>query len=288
MRIAMLGFGLIGGSIARALRSNRETADWSITAWSPSGVGPAQAVADGVLTEAAPTPEAAIAGAELVVLAGPALDSVAVLDDLAGRWRTALDADATVTDVASSKRAIVERADVLGLSFVGGHPMAGRETTGYVTADAELFVGRPWVMVPGMHARERDVERVGRLAGAVGADTLQMTAADHDVAVAGISHLPLVLAAALAESVTGSSDWPETRLLASSGWRDMTRLARGDVAMGTSIAATNAPALAARIRRIQDVLDAWLTELDGSGRPDVPAIRTRLTSARDHLDSGTE
>ncbi len=288
MRIAMLGFGLIGGSIARALRSNRETADWPITAWSPSGTGPAQAAADGVLSEAASSPEAAINGAELVILAGPALDALATLDDLAGSWRSALDPAATVTDVVSSKRAIVERADTLGLAFVGGHPMAGRETTGYLTADAELFVGRPWVMVPGIHAREVDVERVARMAGAVGADTLQMTAADHDVAVAGISHLPLVLAAALAESVTGSSDWPETRLLASSGWRDMTRLARGDVAMGTGIAATNAPALAARIRRIQDVLDSWLTELDGGGSPDVSAVRARLTSARDHLDAGSE
>lgn len=285
MRVALLGFGLIGGSIARALRSNVATAPWALVAWSPSGTGPAQAVTDGVLTGAAPTPDSALAGADVVILAGPALDALATLDALAGPWRHALGPDATVTDVVSSKRAMVERADSLGLPFVGGHPMAGRESSGYGTADAELFVGRPWVIVPGRHARPHDVERVEQLAGAVGADAFLMTAADHDVAVAGISHLPLVLAAALAESVTGSSDWPETRALRASGWQDMTRLARGDVVMGTGIAATNAPAIAARIRRVQDVLDLWLAELDGGGAPDVEAIGARLRVARDRLEA---
>jgi prephenate dehydrogenase len=284
MRIALLGFGLIGGSIARALAARPDAADWSRVGWSPSGRGPAQALVDGALTEAAATVPDAIEGADLVVLAGPALDALATLDALAGPWRSALGAAATITDVVSSKRSIVDRADTLGLAFVGGHPMAGRETTGYEASEATLFVDRPWVVVPGAHARPDDVERVEGLAIAVGATPVRMSAADHDVAVAGISHLPLVLSAALAEAVTGSSDWPETRALAASGWRDMTRLAHGDVAMGTGIAVTNAAALVARIRRVQDVLDRWLTELDGGVAPDIEAIRTRLQTTRDRLE----
>src|SRR5205085_10149961 len=129
------------------------------------------------------------------------------------------------------------------------------------------FVGRRWVVVPGSAARAVDVERVESIAAAVGARVVRMTAADHDRAVAGISHLPLVLSSALVEAVAGGSDgeradWPTARALAASGWRDMTRLARGDVGMGTGIAATNAAALADRIREVRAVLDGWLADLD--------------------------
>ena len=112
-----------------------------------------------------------------------------------------------------------------------------------------------------------------------------MTAAAHDAAVAGISHLPLVLAAALVEAVAGErADGPATTgrpraALAAGGWRDMTRLARGDVAMGAGIAATNAPALAARIRDLSAVLETWLAELERPDGPDERAIADRLRDA---------
>ena len=98
------------------------------------------------------------------------------------------------------------RAEALGskLRFVGGHPMAGREASGFDAATADLFVDRPWVVVPGAHSRPADVERVEWLARAVGARPLRMDAEAHDAAVAGISHLPLVLAAALVEAVTAA------------------------------------------------------------------------------------
>src|SRR6185437_12382965 len=130
MRIAMLGLGLIGGSVVRALRDPvRGSASdaWSIAAWTPHGRGPAAALADGFIDLAAPSPEAAIEGADLVVLAGPAPDCLEQLDELAGAWRGVLASDAVITDVASTKEAIVLRATALGLRFVRGHPMAGRE-----------------------------------------------------------------------------------------------------------------------------------------------------------------
>jgi prephenate dehydrogenase len=120
-----------------------------------------------------------------------------------------------------------------------------------------------------------------------------MTATTHDAAVAGTSHLPLVLAAAHVEAVVGSSrsgdpggdpERPFDPALTAGGWRDMTRLARGDVAMGAGIAATNADALAARIRDLRAVLDAWLAELEGPGGPDEPAIAARLEAARSRLE----
>jgi prephenate dehydrogenase len=292
MRIAMLGLGLIGGSVVRALRDplrGARSEAWSIAAWTPEGRGPAAAFADGLIDLAAPSPEAAIDGADLVVLAGPAPDCLAQLDELAGAWRGVLAADAVITDVASTKEAIVLRAMALGLRFVGGHPMAGRETSGYGSSSADLFVDRPWVVVP--NSDEAALERVERLAVACGAQPVRLGAAAHDRAVAGISHLPLIVAAALVEAVAGdgsgaaSPDWPTAAGLAASGWRDTTRLARGDATMGAGIIATNGPAIAERVRELIAALEAWLTELERPGGPDSAEVVERLRSARERLEA---
>ena len=293
MRLAFLGLGLIGGSVARALRARADAGGIDapeIAAWSPTGDGPAMALRDGVIDEAATMPEAALTGADLVVLAGPAPVILAQLEQLAGPWRELLGADAVITDVASTKARIVERARSLGLAFVGGHPMAGRETIGYAASSADLFVGRPWVIVP----TDDDVatERVAMLASASGAIPTWMSAPDHDEVVAAVSHLPLVVAAALVEAVAGGetgvrADWPAAAGLAATGWRDMTRLARGDVTMGAGIAATNGRPIARRIRDLIEVLDGWARELERPGDPDPDAIARRLAAARERLEASS-
>jgi prephenate dehydrogenase len=292
MRIAFLGFGLIAGSIARALRAADDAAGWSMAAWSPTGRGPSEAMADGIIDVAGATPAAVLEGADLVVLAGPVPACLAAMDVLAdgGGAGALLAPDAVVTDVAGTKATLRRRADELRLRYVGGHPMAGLESAGYRAGRADLFAGRPWVIVPGRVAGPADVARVASLARACGADTIEMDAETHDRAVAGISHLPLVLSAALAEAVAGVNppedpeSWATASRLAAGGWRDMTRLARGDPSMGSGIMATNAPALAARLRDLRAVLDRWQAELDSPGDPDVAAIEERLRAARARLD----
>jgi prephenate dehydrogenase len=116
-----------------------------------------------------------------------------------------------------------------------------------------------------------------------------MTAADHDAAVAAVSHLPLVVAAALVEAVAGDArgprpDWPTSAGLAATGWRDMTRLARGDVAMGAGIAATNGDQVAARVRDLIAVLEGWAGDLEQGHAVDADAIAERLRVARDRLE----
>ena len=288
MRIGLLGLGLIGGSIVRALRErDPDRVRDDIAAWSPTGQGPSAARRDGTIDRAASTPTEAIDGADLVILAGPAPAVLDQLDALSGPWASALAPDAVVTDVASTKSAIVERAAGRGLRFVGGHPMAGREATGFGAADADLFEDRRWVIVPAT----ADAEAVGRvedLARAVGGHPMRLAADVHDAAVAGISHLPLVLAAALVETVAGSGSdtlegWPVASQLAASGWRDMTRLATGDVTMGTGIIVTNPGPVADRIRDVVAVLEEWLADLDRDGGPDADAIARRLRGARERL-----
>jgi len=285
-RVAFLGLGLIGGSAARALR--RGAPGIELVAWTPSGAGPAAGVRMGVLAAAAPDAPAAIAGADLVVLAGPPLAVLELIDRLAGDLRGALAPDATVTDVASTKVAVMARAAAAGLAFIGGHPMAGRDASGYAAGDADLFNARPWVVVEPAGLAPIHRARVEWLARACGAVPLAMDATTHDAATAAISHLPLVVAAALVEAVLGA-DAPDGDVrdaalaLAASGWRDMTRLARGDAAMGAGILATNAPEVAGGLRALRAALDGWIGALEATGprgAPDAAALERRLAAAR--------
>jgi prephenate dehydrogenase len=295
-RIAFLGLGLIGGSIAMAVRAAARAGGRGaagspspeLVAWTPSGRGPAVARERGLVDEASATAPAAIEGADVVVLAGPPLAILEHLDALAGPWRHALGGDAIVTDVASTKARIVARADELGLRFVGGHPMAGREIGGVEAGSAALFVGRPWVVVPGRAASRADVATIEWLVARTGARPVRMAAEAHDVAVAAISHLPLVVAAALVETVTSGDDWPAARMLAATGWRDMTRLAKGDPEMGAGILATNADAVAELLVAMRSALDAWIAALRpaGASGPDAAALRDRLAAARAALEAG--
>jgi prephenate dehydrogenase len=286
MRIAIVGFGLIGGSIARALRRPEALAAaaerHSLAAWSRSPDGPRKALTEGVLDAAPDDLATALDGAELIVLAGPPLACIDLLDELAGPFRTAIAPGATLTDVASTKRAIVERADRSRLRFVGGHPMAGRETSGFEAALPDLFVDRPWAVCRGALAGDDDVDRVGRLASACGARPMRIDAARHDALVAAISHVPLVLSAALAESVLRRPDVADALALAAGGWRGMTRLAEGDPEMGAGIGATNAAEITGGLHAVRAVLDEWIAALEAS-EPDAAALHERFRVVRDRL-----
>ena len=288
MDVALLGLGLIGGSIARALAADRGSGErHRVTAWTPSGEGPRHALAAGVVDAVAGDPAGAMAGADLVVLAGPPLACADLLRRLGSDLRASLGPGATITDVASTKGHLAAIARAAGIPYVGGHPMAGRETSGFEASDGELFRDRPWVICEAV--ADGDPARVRALALACGARPVELDAEAHDRLVAAVSHLPLITSVALVEAVAGtaggpSADWPEAAALAASGWRDTTRLARGDVTMGTEIAVTNAAAVAVRLRAYRDRIDEWIALLDAPGGPDADAVRARLAAARSRLE----
>lgn len=289
MRVALLGLGLIGGSIARALRAGADpsrSVDW-IAAWSPSAAGPRDALAARIVDAASGSLAEAVDGADLVVLAAPPIECLDLLGRL-GELRGRLAPGVLVTDVASTKERIVAAATGAGLPFVGGHPMAGSEATGFVASSADLFRERPWVVVPTPTSPPGGVERVEALARACGARPLRLDAATHDRAVAAISHVPLILAVALVESVIGQADgparpdWAVESRLAASGWASMTRLALGSPEMAAGIAGTNAPAIAAGLRDLRDAIDGWILALEAD-RPASTSLGERFRAARDRL-----
>ena len=286
MRVALLGLGLIGGSVARALHARDD--GWWVGAWTPSGTGPARALAAGVIDEAFPSATDLLHEADIVVLAAPPLACAGLIGRLGGPWRDALRPGATVTDVASTKAELEREARDVGLPWVGGHPMAGRETSGFEASDAALFHDRPWVITAASGGGDTAV--VEALALACGAHPLRMDAARHDRLVAAISHLPLLTSVMLVETVTGlpgseDRDWGAVRALAAGGWRDTTRLARGDTAMGAEIFATHAGHEAERLRAYRARIAAWLELLEAPGGADPAAIRERLDAARAQLEA---
>jgi prephenate dehydrogenase len=287
MRIAILGLGLIGGSVARALREAPAYVAAELVAWTPSGAGPRDALAAGVIDTVAVDPLDAVRGAGIVILAAPPLACASLVRRLGAEPRSAWPPGATVTDVASTKAVLTAAAAEAGIPFVGGHPMAGRETSGFDAADAGLFRDRPWVITQAVGGGDPEVVR--SLALACGAVPVELDAARHDRLVASISHLPLLASVALVEAVAGTlagpeADWPAAAALAATGWRDASRLARGDATMGAEIAASNAEAIALVMRRLRDRIDEWLDLLEAPHGPDTDAMRERLAAARARLD----
>ena len=287
MRITFLGLGLIGGSVARALRRAPEHAETRIVAWTPSGNGPRAALAAGVIDAVADDVASAIEGADLVVLTAPPVACLTIISRLGGDLRDRLVAGATVTDVASTKAELFRAARDVGIPYVGGHPMAGRETSGFQAADDDLFAGRPWVITEAVGGGDPAVVRA--LALACRAVPVDVDAEHHDRLVAAISHAPLLASVALAEAVTGApgapeANWAAAGALSASGWRDTTRLARGEPTMGAEIAATNAAAIIEVLRRHRDRVDEWIALLEAPDGPDADAMAARLAAVKARLE----
>lgn len=254
-RIAIIGLGLIGGSIGLALkRANIPDLEIAGTARSRGTVQKAKRL--GAIDVECGTPEEAARGAHLVIVAPPIMQIRGVFAEIA----RALEAGAIVTDVGSTKADVARWAEEflpIGVHFVGSHPMAGKETAGIDAAEAGLFEGKPWVISPSITAEEASVQTIVGLAQLLGARPVFMDAEEHDSYVAAISHLPLVVSSALFSTAFASAAWPELAQLASSGFRDTTRLASGSPEMAHDIIATNRQNLLHWIDRFEQELDRF-------------------------------
>jgi prephenate dehydrogenase len=212
--VAVVGLGLVGGSLARALTA----AGYRVFGVDRPAVCRA-ARAAGAVAETASTVERA-AGSEVLILAAPPVANRQLLRRLAGVARPGV----VVSDVGSVKGPIVREARRLGLaSFVGGHPMAGAEHRGFAASSADLFEGAVWWLVPG--ADPRATRTVRALVRAVGARPATIDAARHDRMVAFLSHAPQVASWALLDAARGDPVARRHLSGAGPGFRDMTRLA---------------------------------------------------------------
>ena len=203
----------------------------------------------------------AIAEADLVVLCAPVL----ALAPLCAAMMPHLRPGALVTDVGSTKAALVERLDALlpaGVDLVGGHPMAGSERVGVSAASETLFEGATWVLTRASRTQDASVERLAQLVRALGATPVEMDPRQHDAAVARISHLPHIAAAALAAAaVQGGVPEEVLRLLVAGGFKSTTRIAASSPEMWRDICLDNREAILAALTDYETALAVFRAAL---------------------------
>ncbi|MBI2166195.1 MAG: prephenate dehydrogenase/arogenate dehydrogenase family protein [Chloroflexi bacterium] len=236
-RVAIVGLGLIGSSIGLALRKGK-LPNTEIVGYDKDHSALSKASKMGAVDKAYSRLDEVVDGAGMVILATPLLAMRELLQALGSR----LQPGSVVTDTGSSKTTVLSWASELlpsGVSFVGGHPMAGRERSGPDAAEATLFEGASWFIVPGRGATSAAVSSVVRLAENVGATPCFIDAYEHDAYVAAVSHLPMVISTTLVTATGTSPGWKEMSKLAATGYRDISRLASGDPEMHKGILLTN-------------------------------------------------
>ena len=243
MRIAVLGVGLIGGSIGLAARRRLGA---EVVGFDPRPQNLERALEVGALDTAAGSLEAAVDGAEVVFCAAP----VAALGELVTAALEATPGGTVVSDVGSTKQALL--AGVIGSAgeerFIGGHPLAGAETAGVEGSREDLFDGARWYLTPGPRSEGVLFERLRRLLAEIGARPLAIDAASHDREMATVSHLPHVLANVLVSVAADSlGEEGDRRAEVGRSFRDAVRVAGANPAIWADIYATNAEAVAAEI-----------------------------------------
>jgi prephenate dehydrogenase len=275
--VAILGVGLIGGSVGRALLARGLSE--RVIGIGRSRESLARAKRAGAVTETALDPAAA-AAADLVVVA----TGVGSIPGLLDAVDAAVRPGTLVTDAGSTKATIVsgweQTRKKRRARFVGSHPLAGSHRRGPEASDPELFTGRVAVVTPVAATPQADVEAVAGLWSALGATVYVMNPREHDRLLAATSHAPHVVAAAIAAATP-----PAALPFAASGWRDTTRIAAGDAELWADILLDNAAPLAAALRRISAGSERILSAVEAGDRRRLVTLLSRAKDVRDALGS---
>lgn len=278
--VAIVGVGLIGGSLGIALRERHLAARVIGIARREATINEALSV--GAIDEGSLDLQA-VSEAELVVLAPPVLSIPPLVEAMAPYLREG----AVVTDVGSTKGALLRELSLLvpaHADLVGGHPMAGSEQGGVLASRGDLFEGSVYVLTRAPRTLPENVERLARMARALGANPVELEADLHDDAVARISHLPHVVAAALAESTGESALSQEVlRLLVAGGFKSTTRIASSPPEMWRDICLTNRDAILAALTDFEGALAQFRRALETDDGEALLEAFTRGKTARDSL-----
>jgi len=280
-RVAIVGVGLLGGSIGLALRE-RNLARHVV------GIGRRMetlrtAENRGAITEASTNLASAVADTELIIIGTP----VQTVVDHVQQVAQAAKSGTLVTDVGSTKQSIVEGVDrvlagPLGLwtSFVGSHPLAGSHRAGVEFARGDLFDGKTVVVTPSQDTKADAVGQIESFWQALGANVVRLSPAEHDRAVAATSHVPHIVAAALAAA---TSD--EYLPLTATGWADTTRVAAGDVELWRQILSENRTHALAQLREFEKLISAFAAALERGDEAQLAHLLQQGKRQRDAVGS---
>ena len=277
--VAILGPGLLGGSIALALREDPEI---HVRLWARRAEALEEARALAVADLVTGGVEEAVDGADTVVLCVP----VGAMEGVLRQALPRLSPSALVTDVGSVKKSVCDALAPLVADralFVGSHPMAGSEKAGLSAARADLFVNAVCILTPEPgHTKPAAIERAEAFWTRLGCRVRSLSPQTHDEVCALISHLPHLTAAALVHNVAAAR--PEAFGFCGPGFRDSTRIAAGLPAMWTEILSSNRSAVAGSLRTLIAILEPLAAQLEGGGPEAEAAIHSFLASAKERRD----
>ncbi|MCD8129795.1 MAG: prephenate dehydrogenase [Lachnospiraceae bacterium] len=280
--IAFIGLGLIGGSIARGLK--RTHPEITIKAYMRTRSRLEQARADGVIDVIMDGVGEGLADCDLIFLCAPVEYNAAYLTQI----RPYLKEGALITDVGSTKTDIHQEVSRLNMEkvFVGGHPMAGSEKTGYENASDHLLENAYYIITPTAQSRQEDIDRLVDVAGCIGSIPVVLDYRRHDQITAAISHLPHVIASSLVNLVRDSDESDGMmKLLAAGGFKDITRIASSSPEMWEQICMTNSQNLADILSLYIHSLQEVLTQIQSR---DGAAIYRLFETSRDYRNTFTE
>ncbi|MEC8810619.1 MAG: bifunctional prephenate dehydrogenase/3-phosphoshikimate 1-carboxyvinyltransferase [Alcanivorax sp.] len=280
-RVVIVGLGLIGGSFAMGLKAHGLCHE--VVGCSRSRSTLDRGLALGVIDRAEPDIQAAVAGADLVMLAAPIGATEALLKAMA----PALDGNTVVTDAGSVKGNVVAAARaVFGKVppwFVPGHPIAGSERSGVEAAKADLYVNHKVILTPTPETDPEALNLVQHTWRGMGADVLCMDVAQHDAVLAATSHLPHLLAFSLVDTLSKEDENQEIFRYAAGGFRDFTRIASSDPTMWHDIFIANRQSVLDVIGHFSRGLEVFKTAVDQEDSQAILGIMTRAKVARDHF-----
>jgi prephenate dehydrogenase len=284
-RVLIVGLGLIGGSIGLALRrwSEERKVDGrkplEVIGFDPNLDHQRAAEKLGAVDKGAWDLAKAARDVDVVVLATPVNSMRDVMQDLVPH----LQPGTIVTDTGSTKAEVLKwAAEILprDVHFIGTHPMAGK-TQSIEGADADLFVGATWCVSPSVTASEEAVRTVLGLVSAAGAEPFFIDPEEHDAYVAGVSHLPFVLSAALMNAVSRDASWRDMKTLTAGGFRDTTRLAAGSPTMHRDILLTNREAVTRWIDAVVGILGEIRQTIASGDEHGATSLDAFFSEARD-------
>lgn len=282
-RIAILGLGLIGGSLARALKKHGAVRE--VVAWGHREASLQTGVRLGIIDSYSLDLDTVIKDADVIVICTPTLTAETMLERLSPLF----DGAALITDVASVKgnlqRAALRIHGQMPTNLVLGHPIAGSEQSGVAAAKDDLFVDHRVILTPDERTAPEALARIEKMWRITGADVSTMSVEQHDAVLAATSHLPHLLAFALVDALAGEPEQRSIFRYAAGGFRDFTRIAGSDPTMWRDIALANGPALVAALDRVTAHIGT-LREAIGQG--DGEKLMESFTRARQAREEFSE
>jgi prephenate dehydrogenase len=280
-QLTIIGVGLIGGSLARALKAAGAVGE--VVGSGRDAAHLQQALDLGVIDRMETDPAVAVRGADVVVVAAPVGAAEAIFRAIA----PSLAPDTILTDVGSTKASVVAAAKAvfgeLPENFVPGHPIAGTEKSGVAASFAELFAGRRVILTPTERSAPAAVAQVRALWEQCGAEVVETSVEHHDEVLAATSHLPHLLAFSLVDTLATLDDKQEIFEFAAGGFRDFTRIASSDPRMWHDICIHNEPALLKMLERFEADLDKLRQAIANNDGDYLLRVFTRAKAARDRF-----